>query len=65
MNVLARRVAEGDLISPINLFNLKILDLHWETWVWSPLICAEKALHGEVDIWDYMKTYIFNNSVYF
>ena len=32
---------------------------------WSPLICAEKALHGAVDIWDYVKTYTFNNFVYF
>ena len=27
-------------------FNLSILDLYLETWLWSPLICAEKALHG-------------------
>ena len=32
---------------------------------WSPMICAEKALHGGVDIWDYVKTYAFNNFVYF
>ena len=48
-----------------NPFNLKILDLYLETWLWLPLICAEKALHGRVDIWDYLKTYIFNNFVYF
>ena len=48
-----------------NPFNLKILDLYLETWLWSPLICAEKALHGGVDIWDYVKTYTFNDFVYF
>ena len=28
-----------------NLYNLKILDLHLETWLWSPLIWTEKTLH--------------------
>ena len=42
-------------------FNLKILDLYLETRLWSPLICAEKALHSGVDICDYMKTYTFNS----
>ena len=48
-----------------NPFNLKILDLYLETWLWSPLIRGEKALHRGVDIWDYLKTYTFNNFVYF
>ena len=48
-----------------NPFNLKILDFYLETWLWSPLIYAEKALHGEVDIWDHVKTYTFNNFVDF
>ena len=50
------------LFSP---FNLKILDLYLETWLWSSLRCAEKALHRVVDIWDYVKIYTFNNFVYF
>ena len=29
-----------------NPFNLKILDLYLEMWLWSPRICAEKALQG-------------------
>ena len=62
---MARHGAEGDLISPIQPINLKILDLYLETWLWSPLICAEKALHMGVDIWDYVKTYTFKNFVYF
>ena len=33
-----------------NSFNLKILDLFPQTWLWAPLLCAEKALHGGVDI---------------
>ena len=33
-------------------------DMYLETWLWSPLTCAEKTLH--VDIWDYMKIYTFN-----
>ena len=48
-----------------NSFILKILDLYLETWLWSRQICAEKALHGGVDIWDYAKTYTFNNFVVF
>ena len=48
-----------------NPFNLKILDLYLEMWLWSSLICVEKGLHGGVDIWDYLKTYTFNNFVYF
>ena len=48
-----------------NPFNLKILDLYLEMWLWSSLICAEKGLHGGVDIWDYVKTYTFNNFVIF
>ena len=47
-----------------NPFNLKILDLYHETWLRSPLIRAEKALQGGVDIWDYVKAYTFNNFVY-
>ena len=42
-----------------NPFNLKI-DLHLKTWLWSPLTCAGKALHGRVDLWDYVKIYTFN-----
>ena len=49
-----------------NPFNLKILELDLEAWEsWSPLTCAEKALHEGVDIWDYVKTYTFNNYVCF
>ena len=48
-----------------NPFILKILDLYLETWLWLSLICEEKALHGGVEIWDYAKTYTFNNFVYF
>ena len=48
-----------------NPFNLKILDLDLETWLWLPLICASKALHRGVDIWDYLKTYTFNDFVQF
>ena len=48
-----------------NLYNLKILDLHLETWLWSPLIWTEKTLHRGVDIRDYVKTYIFNSFTYF
>ena len=48
-----------------NPFNLKILGLYLETWLWSPLICAEKTLHEGVDIWDYVKTYTFNNFICF
>ena len=44
-----------------NPFNLKILDFHLETWLWSSLICAEKAFHGGMNNWDYLKTYTFNN----
>ena len=40
-------------------FNLKILNVYLETWLWSPLICVGKALREGVDIWDYMKTYTF------
>ena len=43
-----------------NPFNLKILDLYQELWLWSPQICAKKALHGGVDTWDYVKRYTFN-----
>ena len=46
-----------------NPYNLKCGNL--EMWLWSPLIGAEKALRGGVDIWDYVKTYTFNNFVYF
>ena len=41
-----------------NPLNLKILDLYLETSLWSPLIYAEKALYGGVDIWDYVKTFL-------
>ena len=59
-------MAPKEILSRLfNLFNLKILDLYLETSLWSPLICAEKALHGGVDIWDYVKTDTFNNFVYF
>ena len=54
-----------DLSCLLNPFNLKILDLHLEEWLCSPLICEERALQGGVDIWDYVKTYIFNNFVCF
>ena len=51
-------MAPKEILSRLfNPFNLKILDLYLETWLWSPLICAEKALNGRVDIWDYVKTY--------
>ena len=59
-------MAPKEILSGLfNPFNLKILDLYLETWLWPPLICAEKALHGGVDIWDYAKTCTFNNFVYF
>ena len=59
-------MAPKEILSrPFNPFNLKILDLHLETWLWSSLICAVKALHGGVDIWDYVKRYAFNDFVYF
>ena len=48
----------------LNPFNLKISDLFMETQLWSPLICEEKALHGGVDILDYVKRYTFDNFVY-
>ena len=48
-----------------NPFNLKILDLYLKMWLWSPMICANKALHAGVDIWDYVKIYTFNNFVFF
>ena len=56
MGCLALKEILSHLFNP---FNLKILDLYLETWLWSPLICAEKALHGEVDVWDCAKTYTF------
>ena len=48
-----------------NPFDLKILGLYLEMWLWSPLICAKKVFRGGVDIWYYVKTYTFNNFVYF
>ena len=48
-----------------SVFNLKTLDLYLKTWLWSPLIWAEIVLYRGVDIWDYVKPYIFNNFVYF
>ena len=32
----------------LNSFKLHVLDLHLETWLWSQLICPEKALPGGV-----------------
>ena len=59
-------MAPKEILSRLfNPFSLKILHLYLEMWIWSPLICAEKALHGGVDIWDYVKTYTFNNFVDF
>ena len=59
-------MAPKEILSRLfNPFNLKILDLYLETWLWLPLICAEKAFHGGVDVWDYVKTYTFNNFVIF
>ena len=59
-------MAPKEILSRLfNPFDLKVLDLYLEKWLWSPLICAEKALHAGVDIWDYVKTYTFNNFVYF
>ena len=59
-------MAPKEILSRLfNPFNLKILDLYLETWLCSPLMCVEKALHRGVDIWDYVKTYSFNNFVYF
>ena len=52
---------KGILSRLFNPFSLKMLDLYLEMWLWPPLICVEKALYGEVDIWDYAKTYTFNN----
>ena len=49
----------------VNPFNLKVLDLYLEMWLWSPLICVKKAVHGGLDIWDYVRTYTFNNFVDF
>ena len=64
--MLGLGMAPKEILSRLfNSFNLKILDLYLETWLWTPLICAEKSFHGGVDIWDYMKTYTFNNFVYF
>ena len=48
-----------------NPFDLKILGLYLEMWLWSPLICAKKVFRRGVDIWYYVKTYTFNNFVYF
>ena len=54
------------LSGPFNPFNLKILDLCPEKWLWLPLIFAEEVIHGGVGyIWDCAKTYTFNNFVYF
>ena len=42
-------------------FNQKILGLYHGQWLWLPLICAEKALHGGANILDDVKTCNFNN----
>ena len=53
-------VAPKEILSLLfNPVNLKILDVYLETWLWSPLICAEKVLHGGVNILDYVNTYTF------
>ena len=44
----------------LNPINLNISELYLEKYLWLPLICAEKASHGRVDIWNYLKTYTFN-----
>ena len=37
-------MAPKEILSRLfNPFNLKILDLYLETWLWSPLICVEKS----------------------
>ena len=55
-------VAPKEILSLLfNPVNLKILDLYLETWLWSPLICGEKALHGGVNILDYVNTYTFTS----
>ena len=39
---MAPKVILSRLFNP---FNLKILELYLETWLWLPLMCAENALH--------------------
>ena len=39
--------------------------LYLETYLWLLVICAEKTLHWELDIWDYVKTYTSHNFIYF
>ena len=59
-------MALNEILSRLfNSFNLKILDLYLETWLLSPLICAEKGLLGRVNILDCVKTNTFNNFVDF
>lgn len=48
-----------------NQFNFQILDLHLRTWLWLSLVCAQQNLHGEVDEWNYMKTYILKSFFFF
>ena len=48
-----------------NQFNTKILAWYLNSGSWSPMLCVKKALHRGVDKWDYVKTYTFNNFVYF
>ena len=64
--ILGLGMAPKEILSHLfNPFNLKILDLYLETWLWSLLMCVEKPLHCGVGIWDYAKRYTFNNFVYF
>ena len=46
---------EEILFCLFNQFNMKI---YLETWLWLSLICAEKAVHQGVDIWDYVKMHL-------
>ena len=46
---------EEILFCLFNQFNMKI---YLETWLWLSLICAEKAVHQGVDIWDYAKMHL-------
>ena len=42
-------IASKEVLSRLfNPFNLKILDLHLEQWLWSPLICVEKSFTREL-----------------
>ena len=48
-----------------NPFNLKILDLHLKTWLWSPMICAEKNTSRGSGYIELRENIPFNNFVYF